>query len=71
MDFRTENNKMWISGELVPKVVYMKVFFSLRSTHTQDFVIKNGRVFLRRSRTQDFMTENDKDFMTENDKVFS
>jgi hypothetical protein len=30
MDFMTENNKMWISGELIPKVLQQKmkgVFF--------------------------------------------
>jgi hypothetical protein len=35
--------------------------FFHRRTLTQDFVIKNGKVFLK-SCTQDFMTENDKVF---------
>jgi hypothetical protein len=50
MDFMTENNKMWISGELVPKVLKLKmkfffVFFSRGKTRTQDFVTENGKDF--------------------------
>jgi hypothetical protein len=39
----------------------MAKFFFSRRTRTQDFMTKNGKVFLR-SRTQDFMTEYDKVF---------